>query len=315
MARINNPTNFVERTVLTKAVATKNTEDGDKSVLKQYLSENKIDLTKDVRQTDKAIVAHNEFERLDGASTKFTEERNLLFEPVFENYRKECQYLKKFYVGKERELVNWSIPIDNENEINYPAEFEQRATLVEKLYTYNTKLGEDSPLTIFLTNNEINPKTETDNTEEARKKQIESINSKKTSELNREERDNIYNPLWKHTEDIGQFLKNLFPLNPRKLGEWGFDIEETTKQPVARIVTIDSNSKKTISAIKMNTEIENIGKITLIIHRGKTITENPVTLNAENKFKILRGWGTITVENNNKTEKGELKYLGISGLN
>jgi len=314
MARIKNPRNFLERTVLTKSVAKKNAEDGEKSVLLEFLENQNIDLAEDVENTNKAIAEHNEFNRLDRESTKYTEERNLLFEPVFATYRKECQYLKKYYVGKERELVDWGIPIDNQNEIKYPKEFDQRTTLVEKLYEHNAKLANKSPLTVFLVNNKINPVKELENTTAAQGKQTESTNSKKMSELHREERDNLYNPVWAHTEDIGQYLKNLFPDTPKKLGEWGYIVDDTDRLPVQRTTTIPAASTKTIKGIKLDSEIENTGKIILYLHKGDKINGTPTPLEAGNKFKIQLGWGTTTIENKNGGEDGEISYEGINGV-
>ena len=72
-----------------------------------------------------------------------------------------------------------------------------------------------------------------------------------------------------------------------------------------------------IWGLKLNTQAENTGTIDLLLHKGNggavtviraagTETHN---LPPEMRFTIKRGWGILTVENQNPTKEGKIGYI------
>jgi len=224
MAQIKYPVEFIKRTDLFYSIDKKNTKDGDKSVLIPFLTEKEIDMAADKTTTDKAVAQHKEFEKLSKQSEDYTQLRKNTFTPVFNNLNKEVQYLKSLYRGNPKELGNWGITIDGTGTVVYPPSFEDKYDVFILFYQKHKEMGDKSPLIPFLNENNINidkDKTKADKADELNNQKIVAeLSSKEASN----ERDILFEPIMEHIRGIGQFLKRLFPTNPRKIGDWGFNV-------------------------------------------------------------------------------------------
>src|SRR3982750_4344573 len=150
MARIVIPANFILRTELFKKVIDKDTADGAGSVIRGFMTENNIVLADDDTDVDAAIVIHKDFDKFDKASEKKTQDRNNLFDPVWEDHTTMVQLLKKFYKNNIAKLGDWDVEV-NGNKIVYPADFiNRRLTVLAFIAQHNSYAAGTSPLTSFL---------------------------------------------------------------------------------------------------------------------------------------------------------------------
>ena len=121
--------------------------------------------------------------------------------------------------------------------------------------------------------------------------------------------DNLFDPVMANVLLMGQFLKGLFVKNPKELGHWGYVVDESPRDPKFRESTITSGIPKTIYAVKLNSQVENTGTVPLLLHKGKEVGTEPVNLPPEMRFTVKRGWGTMTVQNEDPAQEGKIGYI------
>lgn len=227
MSRINYPADFIERTNLFYAIEKKHTEDGADSPLTDFLTQKEIDLAKNKTKTDSAVVSHKAFTKQSDASEDFKEKRDNFWKPVMSDFRMEAQHIKAFYKGNPKQLGDWALRVDGKSRIVFPEEFKAVSDMFLEFYKKYKELGDKSPLNKFLKANEIDIAQDKADTDEAQIAHKEMGKADKAAEKFRKQRDTDFDPVFKDIRDIGQFLKSLFAKNPKKLGDWGFTIDDS----------------------------------------------------------------------------------------
>lgn len=315
MARINYPEDFIKQTILFKTMKAKHDGDAAGSPITPFLTQKGIDLAADETATDEALAHHSNFVKTARKAEDHTEDRNNLFEPVMERLKKELQFLKKFYAGNTHELGDWGATIDEER-IVYPPDFLSRAQLLKDVHEkHNDFSGGTSPLSPFLTQNEIDLDADLADTTAAEVIHALKEQAKKDAEKYSEARHDTFSPVINNLRAIGAYLKSLYVSSQKKLGDWGYEVDDSARPPQWRTAAIAPDNSRTLTGVKLNSQAENTGTVELLLHKGEAIGEEPVALPPEMRFTIKRGWGTITVQNTDQTEEGEIGYLTTSGLN
>lgn len=309
--RINYPELFLKLTELFKKIKAKHDADGAGSVLNPYLTEQSINLATDLTNTNSAIAKNKLFEQAEKDAEDHTQDRNKLFDPVFDNMTDGFQFLKKLYRGNPAELGHWGATV-NKNAIVYPPEFLKRAELFE---TYKAKHdsypGDSSPLNPFLSVNEIDLDDDETAAGDAITEHNDAKQTEKDAEDLREERDNLFDPVMKHVRGMGQYLKGLYVKHPKHLGQWGYTIDDSPRDPKFRTTTVPAADSVTLTGVKLNSQVENTGTVDLLLHKGDEVGESPVNLPPEMRFTIKRGFGTLTVENPDPASAGEIGWLTV----
>lgn len=316
MARINYPEIFSRLTKLFFNMKAKHDADGPASPLTPFLAQQEIDLATDLSATNNATAKDQLFDQKQRDAEKLTKQRDKLFDPVFGGMKKELQFLKKFYVGNVKELGDWGVTVDDER-IVYPPEFEELVQLFKDIKTQHESYAPvaTSPLEPFLVKYEINLAAQLLKVTDAETKHDQRNQAQRDAEDLREDRDNFFNPVMSHVRKIGQYLKGLNVENPQELGDWGYDIDESPRDPKFRTANIKPDNTRTLTGVKLNSQIENTGTIGLLLHKGEEVGTEPVSLAPEMRFTVKRGWGTMTVQNLDPSQEGEIGYLTVDGLN
>ena len=308
MARFNYPEDFLNQTELFKDIKKKHDADAAASVLIPYLVEQGIDLNGDETKTNNAIGKHKLFVQAEKDAEDLTQDRNKLFDPVFDNMSDGFQFLKKLYRGNPAELGHWGAVV-NGNAIVYPPDFLNRVELFKDYKTKHDSFpGGSSPLEPFLSVNEIELDAEEEDMEEAETKHSGAKQTEKDAEDLREERDNFFDPVMVNVRGMGQYLKGLYVKHPKHVGNWGYVIDDSPRDPKFRTATINPASTRTLTGVKLNSQVENTGTIDLLLHKGAEVGTEAVNLAPEMRFTVVRGWGTMTVENPDPTQVGEVGY-------
>lgn len=309
MARVNYPEEFDRQVKLFKVMKAKHDADLPDSVLVPFLNRNNIDLGADATATNNAVTKDTLFNKKDRDAEKLTKRRDKLFNPVLSWMKKELQFLKKFYAGDSKELGDWGATVDDDR-IVYPPEFEKLVQLFKDIKTQHESYGPgDSPLGPFLTKHNIDLVAQLSDVEDAEDINDERNQFQKDAEDAREDRDNLFDPVMARVRLIAQYLKTLHVDNPRELGDWGYVIDDSPRDPKFRESTIAPGTTKIIRGIKLNSQVENTGTVTLLLHKGEEIGPEPFTLHPEMRFTIKRGFGILTVENADPSQEGKIGYI------
>jgi hypothetical protein len=314
MARIKYPEAFLRLIKLFLNIKAKHDDDGPASPLIPFLAQHEIDLADDLADVNSAKAKDLQFDKKEREAEKLTKQRDKLFDPIFGWMKKELQFLKKFYVDEVKELGDWGVTVDDER-IVYPPEFEELVQLFKDIKTQHDSYAPvaTSPLEPFLVKYEINLNTQLLKVDSAETKHDDRNQAQRDAEDLREDRDTLFNPVMEHVRKIGQYLKGLNVENPKELGDWGYDVDESPRDPKFRTVTINGGDTKTITGVKLNSQVENTGETDLLLHKGKEVGAEPHNLPPEMPFTIKRGWGTMTVENPDPSQDGEIGYLTVDG--
>ncbi len=309
MARINYPELFLKLIELFKKIKAKHDADGAGSVLNPYLTEQGINLAADLVKVNSAKDKNKLFENAEKDAEDYTQDRNKLFDSVFDNMTGGFQFLKKLYRGNPAELGHWGATV-NGNAIVYPPEFIKRVDLfTDYKAKHDTYPGDTSPLAPYLTVNDIDMDDDETDVATAEDEHKSAKQTEKDAEDLREERDNFFNPVMEHVRGMGQYLKGLYVKHSKHLGKWGYVIDDSPRDPKFRTVTINGGDTKIISQIKVGSQMENTGEAELQLYKGEDTTATPHNLAPEMRFTIKRGWGTTTVVNPDPATDGEIGYL------
>ncbi len=320
MARINYPETFLRLIELFFNIKARHDAEGEGSPLIPFLAKQEIDIEADQKATNSAKTKDKLFDEKEREAEKLTRQRDKLFKPIFGLMKKELQFLKKFYVGNIKELGDWGVTVDGER-IVYPHEFEELSQLFKDIKTMHESFKPDntSPLQPFLHKYDIDLEAQLKKLSDAENKHNLRNQAQRDAEDLREDRDNFFNPVLEHMRLIGQYLKGLNIENPKELGDWGYEVDDSPRDPRFRESTIAPGTTKVIWGLKLNTQAENTGSIDLLLHKGKqsavTIiraSTEPHKLPPEMRFTIKRGWGTITVQNTDPAQAGEIGYLTVN---
>lgn len=308
MARIKYPKDFLNQTELFKTMKAKHDEDPANSPITPFLTQMGIDLDKDDTNTDKALENDTLYNKTYKKGEDYTQDRNNLFNPVLKNMKSELQFLKKLYVENTKELGQWGAQVDEER-IVYPTDFLQLTQLFKDVHAkHHSFPAGSSPLALFLVQNEIDINADLVKTTKAEARHNKKEQAKRDAEKYSELRDKLFKPVMAHVRMIAQYLKGLYVGNPKELGNWSYTVDDSPRNPRTRTVTIVAGSTRTIIAIKLLSEVKNSGKTELLLHKGRTAGKEPVALPVAGKFTIRRGWGTLSVENENQRENGKISY-------
>lgn len=111
--------------------------------------------------------------------------------------------------------------------VDIPRNIEENLTLAKKVFAKHLLDANTSLLTNIegLDWNEIGPKIEV-----CLEKHLEAEEFKRKMEENYRDRDNILPEIQEILRASKSLLKASFPKNPKKMGEWGFTVDDTPKQ-------------------------------------------------------------------------------------
>ena len=298
MARIIFRTDLTGIQELQTNIIAKNTADGAASPLISLLAEQGINLATDAASMESAITSAR-FAALSRRQVEnYVQKRELNFDPVFKNLKNEVQFLKKLKKGKERELGDWGISVDGSNKIVYPSGFEARVRITRSFYAKHLSYpAGTSPLQNFIDDNGINVEREGLRVEAAERAHETAYATSREAEEAQRNSDNLVVNVLAHQRIIGGYLIKLKVKNPKALGEWGFTVDDSDREPKTRKTRIKPTEKITMGGIVIGSSLTNTGTTPIHVYTGKTTTGNPVIVEPLEKIGMIKGFSVITVIN------------------
>jgi len=310
MARLIFPEAFEDQRTLLGLIRAKHNADAGASVLTAFLAEQSINLNTDFTTGNAANTNDTNSKTFARTAESNVEQRDNKFNPVMKNTRGEVQFLKAFYKPNYHTLGDWGVTVDGVSKIVYPPKFEDRVTLVRAIKAkHDSYAGVTSPLATYLTQQAININQDASATNLSETYQTNQLDNRRDSEEETEQRDIKWNPVVKHLKDIGDFLMNLFNGSQKKLGVWGYTVDDSARAPKVVTVKLLPDSQKTVSAIVLGGTFTNTGTVPLTVYKGKTATGTSTVVNPTQKLGMNKGFSTITVVNLNTLEKGSFTVL------
>ena len=310
MARLIFPEAFEDQRTLLGLVRAKHNADGAASVLTAYLAEQGINLNTDFT-TGNAAATDDANAKADARKAENNvEQRNLRFEPVMSHTRGEVQFLKAFYKPNYHTLGDWGVTVDGVSKIVYPPKFEDRVTLVRAIKTkHDSYAGATSPLAPYLTQQTININQDATATTNAETFQTTQLDARRDSEEETEQRDVKFNPVVDHLQGIGDFLMKLFSGSQKKLGEWGFTVDDSPRAPKLRTTTIKLSDQVTLKGVVIGSTLTNVGTVKVIVYKGSTATGTATEVLPNEKMGMPKGFSAITVVNPSTLESAKITTL------
>ena len=303
MSRLIFPNDFNSQVSLLTAVDAKNTADGASSPLKHYLTQHNINLTALAAATTTATAHDVSRITLVKQANNYRQLRDMKFEPVFTNIKKEVQFLKSLFGSNFSELGAWGVPIDANGKITYPTSFTDRKNLFGAFYAkHSSYTTGESPLQVFLSQQNIDMAVDATAVQDATGYDSSYSTATKQAVNETQMRDLIWQPIAKNLRGIGDFLKNLYVNNDRQLGLWGFKVDNSIVKPAIRTTKLKLGEQKTVNSIVLGTTLNNIGTVDIIVYKGKVMNGTSAVVKPGEKIGMEKGWSAITVVNTSKLE-------------
>lgn len=311
MSRLIFPEDFLSQTVLFKHVKNKFESLPPANVLVAYLTQHNISFETDETARFNAQAFEDQRMAKSHAAQNCTQQRDLKFEPVFSNMRDYYQFLKKFYSPNYMEIGLWGAPITVSGRIAYPNEFGQRVIIFQQLNTkYNSydPLG-SSPLDPYLAQHGLSI-----GTNELDVTAADSLNEQAKAlageaEDHTQDRNNAWNPVMDHLRAIGGYLMSLYNNNPKELGLWGFNVDDSPRAPKEVVSKVKLSSQLTVNSLIIGGTLKNIGTVPLTVYKGSAATGTAITVLPNDMYGITKGFSTITVVNPSNTTEGVFSAL------
>ena len=305
MARMNFPNTFAGVVKLFKAVKKKYDAEAGASKLQPFLDEDGIDMTADETAVDAAAAANTDFEKAEKTAEKQVAARNVLFDPTFVFLEGAVQSLKKLYRRNPHKLGDWAVTVHGANRIVYPPDFLARRLLVLAFIAkHQTFPPADSPLRPYLEENDIDIVQMKADATDALPLHEDFELQDGIKEQKRAERDGLIGPIEEHLRGEGQWLVNLFEKNPKKAGDWGFEVDDSPQADKIREGVIPAATSKVLRNLDVGKDFLNKGSTPLNLFPGASGTGTPIVLPAGKKFTVVRGFGIMTVVNPDNSQDG-----------
>ncbi len=279
-------------------------------MLTLFLNENSIDLSAD-KVASLAAQAYLEEQHVkEKLAENLLEQRDSIWVFPFKHVKEEFQFLKKLYPSNPMRISEWGAPVLVGGKIKYPNNIiEQTAILTLLKAKHDSYAAGTSPLDPFLTANNIDLDNDDDLKDKVILKHNDSVEASMAAEEATENRYLIFDPVLDHIYMIGQFLMKLFPNNTKKLGEWGFTVDNSPQKPKSRTSTLKLGTTKTLNGLVIGSQLENIGTVEVELYRGSTSTGTPVIITPGGTFGIAAKHSIVTIKNTSLLETAKVKTM------
>lgn len=310
MSRIILPESFDAQTKLFSKIKQIHDTDGATSVLNPLLLEKGIDLDDDNEAKEDAEEAHGKQDIDSKKAEELKRERDVKFDPLWDQHKGLVQFLKTFYKPNINRLGDWGVDVSENKRIVYPPNIEER---IQCLQLFSAKFGSippaANPLTVYLANN---PKVSIPPA--AVLAAILNLHNEfdqaaKNAEEYTAERNDKWQPVWQNVRTIANYLKQLFPSNPKKLGRYGFVVDDSPRAPKYRTSTLKLGQQTTIQGATIGGTLINIGTVAINVYKGTTATGEFTTVLPNQSMGIEKGFSNITVTNPSTTTSAKFKVL------
>jgi len=298
MARIRFPGTFAGIVKLFTDADAKHTAQPAPKTLQPYLDEQGIVMATDAAAVTDAAAASIDFGKAEKKAEELSEKRDNLFTPVFRDHEGCVQFLKKLFRGNPQKLGDWGVTVDVRGRVVYPPDFAGRqAAVLVFIAKHNSFAPPTSPLQPYLEENIISLVTNKTDADNALIAHNDFLAQDALRELKRELRDITIAPIEAHLRGEGQYLVGLFANTPKKAGEWGFEVDDSPQADRTRDGVVNFASSKTLQQLALGSVLTVTGPVPMNLFSGKAIKGVPVVMNPGDKFIIVRGFGTSTLQN------------------
>ncbi|MEP6465593.1 MAG: hypothetical protein ABJB05_04780 [Parafilimonas sp.] len=307
MPRIVHPDDFLSQQRLLFDIKIKHEGDGN-SPLTLYLPQQGIKFA--TLTANAALAATHETSRalLSRQAENWRELRNNVSAIPFSTLKAMVQYLKSFYRGNVLALGDWGITI-NQKKVVYPVKFIDMVSLFKTFKQRHDDLDADSPLTTYLNEHGVDLTTLSAKLETAGTYHENLQEAEKNAENETQLRNILWQPVMRVILGIGTYLVKLYNNNEKKLGLWGFTVNDSPRKPKLRTSKIKPADKKYLKGVTIGGALTNTGLTELHVYKGSNTAGTPVIVHSGEKIGMTKGFSAITVVNPSTLLSGLLTVL------
>jgi hypothetical protein len=311
-SRIIYPESYKEQRELLKKINTKHVADAATpagSVLTAMLTQKGIVLSNDLTAGTNADAW--EVQRADKSKEKesFRQLRDRDFKKINPNFTGSVQFLKSFYKPDVHALGTWKITVDGVARIKYPTTIIGKVDNYKEFIDYHATLTAPTPLTPYLAQHTISLSTDATTIGTIKLNAGKFAQASNDTEQYKQNRDNEWTPVDGHIHMIGDFLMKLYSNNTKKLGEWGFTVDDSPQKPKYRTSILKLGQQVQIDGVVIGGTLINLLDTPVHVYKGTAISGTPIIVNGGERLGMLKGFSKILVVNPSTLEDAKFKVL------
>ncbi|MEI6489184.1 MAG: hypothetical protein WCP52_09490 [Bacteroidota bacterium] len=307
MSRIVYPEAFNEQRTLLAEIKAKHDADGAGSDLKAFLTQKFINLNDDQTAGDDAFQADKLRLLKSKQSENFMQLRKIYIDPITSNMRGIIQFLKSFNKPNTDALGDWGVKVVGGKRIDFPTKFIDIVILFDNIKEkHDSYTNPPSPLTAYLTKQSLDMAAMATDVANANDNNTLGIQAAKDSEEAYQKRNILWEEVVTHIHDIGEFLMTLYKGNSKKLGEYGYVVDDSPQKPKDRTTKIKLSSQVLVDSLVIGSTLKNTGITDLHLYKGKTTTGTPIIVHPGEMWGVPKGYSMITVINPSALDAGSL---------
>ena len=301
---------YIKQRELFKKMKAKHDEDGEDSPLTAFFEINGIDLELDATKGEEADAFELARAKNSGMSENATQVRNKDYNPVEKHLKAGGQFLKSMNVNNTNAVLDWGLPLVAGTRFDWPADY---LSMVEIFGEYKTKSDSyaagTSPIQPFLNANDIILANDATAIGRANTNNTLSVDKAAEAENDTQRRGTKWDGPWSNVHKTGDFLMKLFPNNPKKLYEYGYEVDDSPQTVRERTSSLLPEGQKTVSSIVIGCTFKNNGAADVDVYKGKTTAGERTRVLAGATLVLLPGHSTITVVNTSSTLACTFSFL------
>lgn len=283
---------------------------GARSPIKNVMAEKGINLADDISTIDNAA-SHDHSASLYRKNAKaYGQLSDNKAKPAMKVAANIGQLIKSTNKNDLAVVGEWGFNITNSGKITLPTNAADRVLLFENLIAKHASYpAGTSPIDQFLIDKDIDLGKLKDALVESQNLERQSKRTYELAENETQQRDILMAPVLEHAKIIGSFLMEYYKDEQRRVGEWGFNVEEPKSKPTEQTSKIKLLQTLTINSVIIGGEVINVGPTDIHIYKGKTTTGNPVILHPGDKWGVPKKHSIITISNPSNLETAIVKVL------
>ncbi len=300
MHRIIYPTHLAAQIKLLEDIKAKHDSDGATSLLTPYLIQHNIDLNHCIAQANIANVENNKQIDYHKQVENVNQLKKLQSNTAIANLKNEVQFLKKLYPSNPKQLGNWGIAIVGKGQVKYPQNFVELMNIATNFFKKHLDFpAGTSPLQPFINKNNIDVVANNVAVLAALQTANLAQQNGEQAAIATQNRNLLWQSIFKNVKGIGNYLKNLYQNNPNGLGNYGFLIVTSSRKPQVITSKILLGQHKTIKSVIVGSTLTNTGNVTVKIYKGRQVKGEFIELTPQQSLEIAKGYSIMTILNDN----------------
>jgi len=308
MGRIVSSERFYEQHQLILNIIAKHKNDGTGSPLNILIKAEKLDLKFCEKAADEAHRLYGIYVENNQLSESNRQLRDIeLFK--LKAFNRPCiSYLKSMYKPNLKGLFEWGIIANLIGKVINPKNSDGQVTLFNKIKEKQDSYSpNESYLNQFLVLNNYNlDELAIIAANVAEYQRLHTFHGNIASTAI-QQKQLLWDDMPHTISNITSFLKCLYKSNDKALGKWSIIVAGTKKKPAVRTTKLGIAEKITTKGVVLSSIFENIGLVSIALHKGPKVLPDPVIVKPFENFTLTKGFSVLNAVNMSSDNKGRYR--------